>query len=189
MVESILAEARRLNERVSHLLDLTRLEEGAVQPSFEWCPADDLVAEALQGLGTRTSTHSIHLDVPPDAIVWCDPRLIEQSLQNIVDNALRYTAPGGRIDIRVRVASGEWLLTVSDNGPGLPPGRENDVFRKFHRGQSEPAGTGFGLGLAICAAVARLHGGSIAAANDGGATFTMRLPQRAIEPVLEEEGE
>jgi two-component system sensor histidine kinase KdpD len=177
LTRGVLDEARRLHELVSDLLDLTRMEEGAAQLSAEWCPADDMVQEALAQLGARAARHQIEVAVPADAIVWCDPRLVEQALRNLVDNALRYTPPGSRIDVGVEVGSGEWLLRVSDNGAGFPPGMEQAVFRKFQRGQSEPAGSGFGLGLAICAAVAKLHGGRIEAQTRGGALVTMTLPQ------------
>ena len=182
---SILEEAHRLHERMSHLLDLTRMQEGAVALRPEWCPADDLVAEALRTLQGRLERHAISLDVPVDAIVWCDPRLVEQALANLVDNAARYTPPGLRISVSVRVESGTWLLAVADDGPGLPAGGEQAVFRRFHRGHAEAAGTGFGLGLALCAAVAKLHGGTIDARNASGATFTMRLPQPARAPMEE----
>lgn len=179
LTSSILAEARRLHELVSDLLDLSRMEEGAVQLTPEWCPADDLVQEALSALGERTAGHQVEVQVSGEAVVWCDPRLVEQALVNMVDNAVRYTPAGSRVRIAVAVDSGWWLLTVSDNGPGLPKGSEQQVFRKFQRGQAEPAGGGFGLGLAICAAVAKLHAGSIAAHNAGGAVFELRLPQPA----------
>lgn len=187
LVDSILGEANRLHERVSHLLDLTRIEEGAVPLSPEWCPADDLVAEALAALGPRTRSHRLQVDAAPDAVVWCDPRLIGQAVANLVDNALRYAPSGSAIRIGVQVGADCWRLRVADSGPGLPPGAEQEVFRKFHRGQREAAGTGFGLGLAICAAVARLHGGTIDARTDGGAVFTLTLPQPQA-PRMAEDG-
>ncbi len=177
--QGILDEARRLHEQLSHLLDLTRLEEGQVQVRAEWCPADDLVTETLQALGDRGAAHRIAWSAPADAVVWCDPRLVQQALANLLDNALRHTPAGGAIRIGVALDADAWLLSVADEGPGLPPGDLHDMFRKFHRGQAEPASTGFGLGLAICAAIARLHGGSIEARNEGGALITLRLPQPA----------
>ncbi|MES2936676.1 MAG: ATP-binding protein [Pseudomonadota bacterium] len=185
LTRSVLQEARRLSALVRDLLDLTRMEEGAVQPSLEWCPADDLVEEALAAVGTRLGSHQIRTDIPPDAIVWCDARLLEQALVNMVDNALRHTPPGSRIVVSVRAGAGHWTLGVADNGPGLPPGTEQDVFRKFHRAHSEPAGSGLGLGLAICAAVAKLHHGTIEAFNAGGATFRLTLPQHGQPPLME----
>lgn len=183
LTRGLLDQARRLHGVMSDLLDLARLEDGAVALRPEWCPADDLVAEGLAALEPRLSTHRLEVEVAADAIVWCDPRLLEQALFNMVDNALRHTPAGSRIRIAIESAPGLCRLVVADNGPGLPPGREDEVFRMFHHGQAEAAGTGFGLGLAICAAVARLHGGTIEARNDGGARFTMTLPQPAATAV------
>jgi two-component system sensor histidine kinase KdpD len=174
---SILAEAQRLHSVMSDLLDLTRMEEGAMQLSLEWCPADDLVGEALAACGDVWSTHRLQLDVAQDAILWCDPRLVEQALVNMLRNALRYTPAGTTVRVSVRTEARACTLTVSDDGPGLPPGTEQTVFRKFQRGRPEPSGGGFGLGLAICAAVARLHQGHIEAAAAPGARFSLTWPQ------------
>lgn len=177
LAQSILDEGDRMHALVSDLLDLTRMEEGAVEPACEWCPADELVEAARQTLGARLTRHDLSTRTPENAAVWCDPRLIEQALVNLLDNAVRYTPAGSRIDVRVEVLGDRWRLIVADNGPGLPPGRESDVFKKFFRGREEPAGAGTGLGLAICAAVARLHRGTIEAMNDHGARFVLTLPQ------------
>jgi two-component system sensor histidine kinase KdpD len=169
-------EAQRLHRLVSDLLELTRLEEGAVQLAPEWCPADELVHEALRPLQPRLAGHRLEI-AADDGIVWCDARLVEQALVNLVDNALQHTPPGTRVRVAIQAQDRHWELVVADDGPGLPPGREQEVLRKFQRGQPEAAGGGTGLGLAICAAVARLHGGTITAANDGGARLVLRLPQ------------
>jgi len=183
LARGILGEATRMHELVSNLLDLTRMEEGAMQLAPEWCPADELVESALQAVGSRASGHVLRTRVPADAIVWCDPRLVEQALVNLLDNALRHTPPGTVVDIVVDVPAAAregaaWCLIVSDNGPGLPAGSERDVFLKFNRGHAAPD-SGTGLGLAICAAVASLHGGTIAASERPGARFTLTLPQPA----------
>ncbi|QJW84985.1 sensor histidine kinase [Ramlibacter terrae] len=102
---------------------------------------------------------------------------MQQALRNMVANALHYTPPGTPVTVRVEVADAQWRLVVQDEGPGLPRGQEQAMFSKFRRGRNEPTSAGFGLGLAICAAVAQLHGGSIAAANTPGARLTMELPQ------------
>lgn len=162
---------------VSDLLDLTRMEGGGVQPAYEWCPADELVEEARKALGARLETHLLEVQVPADAVVWCDPRLLVQALTNLLDNALRYTPSGSVIVVAVKVTEEHWQLSVADNGPGLPAGHERDVFKKFYRGRPEPAGAGTGLGLAICAAVVRLHHGVIEGATRNGASFELRLPQ------------
>jgi two-component system sensor histidine kinase KdpD len=188
LAHSILKEARRMHALVSDLLDLTRMEEGAVRPSYEWCPADELVEAARLAIEPIAAGHVLRTRVPDDAIVWCDPRLIEQALVNLLDNAVRHTPAGTAIEVSIAVHEGSWELVVADDGPGLPAGHEQDVFKKFYRAHSEPAGTGTGLGLAICAAVARVHGGTIRATNDGGARFVLTVCQpvhRALREVLE----
>jgi two-component system sensor histidine kinase KdpD len=179
LTQSILDEARRMHVLVSDLLDLTRMEEGGVQPVYEWCPADELIEEARKTVGDRLLTHQLQTRVGPDAVVWCDPRLLVQALSNLLDNAVRYTPAGSTIVVEVDVTADRWQLIVSDNGPGLPVGHERDVFKKFYRGRPEPAGAGTGLGLAICATVARLHQGSIEGVNHHGARITLCLPQPA----------
>lgn len=177
LTRGLVEQAMRLQRQMGDLLDLVRFEEGAMEPAYEWCPADELVAQALAPLAGRGSDHPIGLEIDPDALVWCDPRLIEQAIFNLVDNALRHTPAGTPVRLAVQTAGEACRLVVSDAGPGLPPGREQALLRKFQRGHSEPSGGGFGLGLALCAAVAHMHGGRLEAVNDGGAQFTMHLPQ------------
>lgn len=176
LTRSLLDEARRLHGVMSDLLDLTRMEEGAVRLQHEWCPADDLVGEALAVLGAAPA---VRVQVPAEAVVWCDPRLVQQALRNMVANALQHTPAGTPVAVRVEAALTHWRLVVQDEGPGLPEGQEQAMFSKFQRGRNEPTSAGFGLGLAICAAVAQLHGGTIRAANAPGACLTMELPQPA----------
>ena len=151
--------------------------EGAVHPSFEWCPADELVEEVRAALQQRLLAHDLRVQISPDTIVWCDPRLFEQLLVNLLDNAVRHTPAGTLVTLSVKNHGAHWSMVLADNGPGLSPGQEREVFKKFVRGHDEPARTGTGLGLAICAAVARLHGGEITALSDRGARFTLTIPQ------------
>ena len=123
--------------------------------------------------------------MPDDALVWCDARLIDQLLVNLLDNAVRHTAPSGTIRVAVAVSSSQWTLTVHDDGAGIAPGQERAIFRKFHRAAGDGDSMGKGLGLAICDAIATLHGGSIVAENAAGARFTLVLPQPA-PPELEQ---
>lgn len=179
LLEGLLGEAQRVHASMSDLLDLTRMEEGSLRPALEWCPVDDLIEEVRAALGERLRHHALRLQLPAEAIVWCDPRLVVQAAVNLLDNAVRHTPPGGPIGLQVEVGDTHWQLSVCDSGAGLAPGQEQEVFKKFARGRGEAAGGGTGLGLAICAAVARLHHGQIEAHNDGGACFTLRLPQPA----------
>ena len=189
LLEGLLGEARRVHASMSDLLDLTRMEEGHLRPLFEWCPVDDLVQEVHDALGTRLAQHRFEVQAAADAIVWCDPRLIVQAAVNLLDNALRHTPAAGHIQLLVRVQPSTWELSVRDDGPGLPPGQEQAMFKKFARARGEIVGGGTGLGLAICAAVARLHHGRIEARNAGGACFTLSLPQPPLPGALGSEAD
>lgn len=187
LAAGIAREAQRLHRLTSGLLELTRIEEGAVEPDLQWCPAEDMVQEAIDSLRPRLSAHALRLDVQRDAIVWCDPRLLVQALVNLLDNALSHTPPGTAVRVLVRIADGEWSLVVEDDGPGLPPGMARHPFAKFQRRDAEPARTGFGLGLAICAAIARLHLGRIEAGVGPGARIALTLPQPPMQALREEQ--
>lgn len=181
LLHGLLGEARRMHALTSSLLDLTRMQEGAVKPRCEWCPADELVHEVIDAMGERLAAHRLRVEAHAELAVWCDPQLVEQALVNLLDNAVRYSPPGGEIVVRLAAADGHWTLNVADQGPGLPAGRENEVFQKFYRAPDASSG-GTGLGLALCAAIAKLHGASIEARNDGGARFEMRFPQPDLSP-------
>lgn len=176
LLRSIRDEAQRLHGSMSDLLDLTRMEEGAVRPRCEWCPADDLVQEARDSLGARLERRALRTAVPPEAIVWCDARLVQQALVNLLDNALRHTPASSTIEVRVELAGASWRLVVADDGPGLPEALARDPFKKFAHGRGEAPAAGTGLGLAICAAVARLHDGHIQVSRGPGTRVTLTLP-------------
>lgn len=189
LLHGLLSQARRLHTLTSNLLDLTRLDEGAVQIRPEWCPAEDLLEETLGHLRPQLAGVRLSTRVAPDTVVWCDPRLVGQVLANLVENAVRHSPPGGEVRITLSAAPDHWTLGVADDGEGVAPGQEQAVFRKFHRAgaEGEGEGAGRGLGLAICAAVARLHGGRIEVSPGRGAMFRLTLPQPA-PPELAREG-
>lgn len=186
LLHGVLSEARRLHALTSNLLDLARMQEGTIRPTLEWCPADELVAEALQAVTPSRTGRPVQVSVDPDLVVWCDPRLIGQALVNLLDNAAHHAGPGAQVGIRVGAGDGWWRLEVHDDGPGIPPGLEREVFKKFVRGpatgSSTTGTTGTGLGLAICAAVAELHGGRIDAIPGPGARIELTLPQPPQPP-------
>jgi two-component system sensor histidine kinase KdpD len=173
----VLQESTRLHGQMTDLLDLTRLEHGAVPLRPEWCPADELVNEALQAVGARLARHRFAFSGVDEALLWGDGRLLHRALVNLLDNAVRHTPPGTPVEVRVQVGAHEWQLQVRDRGPGLQPGTEAQVFQKFHLGEAQRAGAGHGLGLPICAAVARLHGGRVEARSEHGLAVTLTLPQ------------
>ena len=187
LLGGVLSEARRLHELTSNLLDLARMQEGAIRPSLEWCPADELVDEARAAMAPRLGDRTVEVRVDPELAVWCDPRLVGQALANLLDNAARHAGAAARIEIGVSAAADHWRLVVRDDGPGIPAGLEQEVFKKFFRGPAAGheadggdgggAAGGTGLGLAICAAVAHLHGGRITASAGPGGRFELILPQ------------
>jgi two-component system sensor histidine kinase KdpD len=107
-----------------------------------------------------------------------DATLVEQVLANLLENAAKYTPPGTTVKLRAQQMDRELLVSVEDEGPGLPTGDPEQLFAKFHRGKSEGAIAGVGLGLAICRAIVGLHGGRIWAErrSEGGAAFRFTLP-------------
>jgi two-component system sensor histidine kinase KdpD len=141
---------------------------------------EELVGSALRLLDEeQLAQHPLSLELPGDLpLIQVDAHLLERVLVNLFDNALKYTPPGTRIGVDARPAGRFLRVAVWDEGPGLPRGREHELFDKFARGQPESPVPGVGLGLAICRAVIEAHGGSIHAANrpEGGAEVAFELP-------------
>jgi two-component system sensor histidine kinase KdpD len=176
LLQNLLDQARRLQSLTSDLLDLARLQEGAIRPACEWCPVGELVRDALALTESAVQQVQVEFRFDEDDNVWCDSRLLTQALSNLVLNAAQHAPKGSTITVAAQLGEAGWMLSVRDQGPGIAPGRETEVFRKFHREQDDAATSGTGLGLAICEAVASLHGGRVSARNDGGAVFEMRFP-------------
>jgi two-component system sensor histidine kinase KdpD len=172
-------EALRMSALVANLLDMARIESGEVKFNLQWQALEEVVGCALRASASQLTQHRITTRLPRElALVRFDAVLIERVLCNLLENAAKYTPPGAHVVIAAE-ARGMWLnVTVYDNGPGLPTGREEAVFEKFTRGERESAKPGVGLGLAICRAIVEAHGGSIAAcaSPEGGAGFVMSLP-------------
>lgn len=176
LLESIHQEGGRLERQIRNLLDLTRLEAGAVQVHPEWTPVEDVVGAALTRLEDALRGREVVTRIAPDlSPVPMDGMLVEQALLNLIENALRHTPTGTPIEISVRATTEVVCIEVADRGPGIAADALERVFDKFH-GRSRAGG--FGLGLSICRAIASLHGGSATADNraGGGAVFTLALP-------------
>jgi len=179
-------ESARMERMVRNLLELTRLEAGSVEPRREWFPVDELVASALGRVEPLLGGRPIRLELAPDLpLVPVDGTLFEGLLVNLLENAGRHTPPGRPIEIRAGVVDGNLVLEVADRGPGLPAGEEQRIFERFRR--SNLAEEGFGLGLTVCEAIVRVHGGTIEASNrdGGGAVFRVHLPIIGTPPSLE----
>ena len=185
LLQTILDEAERLNRLIRNLLDMTRLESGAVNVKKEWIPVDELVGAALGRMETRLAGRDIRVELAPDLpLVPCDAILVEQALFNLLDNAAKYGADP--LEVRATPQQGEIMFEVADRGPGVPAGHETRIFDKFHRAGAEASAGGVGLGLAICRAIALAHGGRIWVHNreGGGAAFRFTLPIDGQPPPL-----
>lgn len=178
LAQGVFEEAERLNKLVGNVLDITRLEAGAMRIRKEWVPLDEVVGSALRRVEPRLAGRSIDLELPPTLpLVPMDEVLIEQVLVNLLENALKYGAPGTPITIAARAEPGAVFVSVSDRGQGVPAAQRERVFDKFFRGDSSGQ-EGVGLGLAICRGILAVHGGSIELADraGGGSEFRFRLP-------------
>lgn len=184
LVETAREEADRLNRLVGNLLDMTRLESGALQVKRQPCDAQDLIGTALGQMEARLADRPVSIDVPSGIpLVAMDFVLIVHVLVNLLDNALKYSPEGSPLEIRAGLESNELCISVLDRGIGIPNDDLNRVFDKFYRvqrpRQAQVAGTG--LGLAISKGIIEAHGGRIwAKAREGGGTvITFALPQEA----------
>ena len=186
LANTLVEQGRELNTMVSNLLDMARLQSGAVNLRLEWGSIEELVGSSLRAVEHVLHRSNVRVHVAPDLpLVEFDAALIERVLVNLMENASKYGAPPVEID--AHTTENELVISVRDHGPGLPAalkGREQTLFEKFTRGQSESTTRGVGLGLAICKAVVDAHKGSITAGNapGGGAEFIVRLPRRAPPP-------
>lgn len=166
LLQTVLEESTRLHRLVDNLLDLTRLNSGTLPLKRQWVSLEEIVGAVLNRLRDVLKDRNVDVDLPDDLpLVHVDEVMLEQLLFNLVDNAQKYTPHGSPIRIAAQLLRGEFIVTVRDHGPGLPPGEETRVFEKFHRGHNEAAQSGFGLGLTICRAIVEAHGGQISARN------------------------
>jgi two-component system sensor histidine kinase KdpD len=179
LATSVSDEAARMSERVTTLLELVRLETGAIQPRFDLYALDELVGSALHRLEQRLRQHRVRIELPESLpLLKIDGRLIEQVLENLLDNASKYTPAGSEIYIRAHLQQRQIEISVEDNGPGLSSPDPEILFEKFQRGAPEGTVGGIGLGLAICRTITALHKGRIWAENrvPHGAAFRFTLP-------------
>jgi two-component system, OmpR family, sensor histidine kinase KdpD len=184
-------EADRLNRLVANLLDMSRIEGGALKPEKEWYPIDELIHDVLGRVQPilqhrRVQTH-LPEDLPP---VQLDYLQIDQVLTNLIENAVRYTPSDSPIELSVNVDGEQMVISVADRGPGIPFSDLERVFDKFYRvlGRTAERTTGSGLGLAVCKGLVEAHGGHVWAENreGGGAIFRFTLPLGSKEKVKNE---
>ena len=183
-------EADRLNRLVGNLLDMSRIEGGALKPEKEWYPVDELIHDVLDHmqpvLQERTVQTHLPDDLPP---VELDYLQMDQVLTNLIENAVRYTPPESPIEVSAQIDGEQMVISVADRGPGIPQADKERVFDKFYRvlGTQRNAATipGSGLGLAVSKGLVEAHGGHIWVEDrpGGGSIFRFTLPVRKAEGI------
>jgi two-component system, OmpR family, sensor histidine kinase KdpD len=176
LIDSATEQARQLNHLVENLLDMSRLEAGALRLNLETADLQDVVGSVAHSMaerlkGRRLTIH-IPLDFPP---LRMDVRLVAQVLTNLLDNAIKYSPPGSPVELEVRQEQ-EWVvISVCDSGFGIPPADLERVFDKFYRVESQPPRLGTGLGLSISKGFVEAHGGRIGVRNNPGTGVTVEF--------------
>jgi two-component system sensor histidine kinase KdpD len=191
LIDTVEVEAERLHRFVANLLDMARVEAGALNLNREATDLADAIASAVHDTRRALDGHKIDLAVAPDLpLVRVDAQLFHHILINLLDNAGRYAAPGTPITIRAERLREGMTLSVLDAGPGLPPGREREIFETFRRIEgSDRQQAGTGLGLAIVKGFAEAMGMMVEAANRSeppGARFTIVFPESMLVRGMEE---
>ena len=185
LLESIQLAALRMKSLVNNLLDMARLESGAVRLNRQWQPLEEVIGSAIESCASVLEKRNIQVNLAADLpLIHIDAVLMERVFVNLLENAGKYTPPHTPISIAAMVEPGQVVIYVDDQGPGLPTGREETIFEKFERGSKESATSGVGLGLAICRAIMHAHEGTIRGRSreHGGARFILTLPVVGVPP-------
>jgi two-component system sensor histidine kinase KdpD len=179
LASSIYEQSGEMSKLVINVLEMTRLEAGGIALDRDWHAVGEIAGSVLHRMRERLARHVVQIELPSEVpLVRVDATLVEQVFANLLENAAKFTPPGTTVTLRAAVRVSELEMSVEDNGPGLPPGDPDRLFAKFHRGRTEDAIGGAGLGLAICRAIVHLHGGRIWAERrpEGGTAFRFTLP-------------
>ena len=182
---SLLTQSQRVSAMVSNLLDMARLQSGAVRLNLQWQPLDEVIGVVMNAMQPVLAGHRVKIELAHDLpLLNADAALLERVFANLLENASKYAPAGGEILIAAEAHEHEVIVSVADQGPGLPSGKEELIFEKFTRGERESSTPGVGLGLTICRAIIEAHGGRIwAAPVKHGAKFEFSLP-RGTPPTL-----
>jgi two-component system sensor histidine kinase KdpD len=181
----ILGEAERLSRVFENILEMARIDAGAVATDLRWAHPSEIVSEARAQVERATRDHIMHVNVEPDTPVRLDPRLTAAALAHVIENAAQYAPAGSAIDITARVASDGLTLDVRDHGPGIAAADLPRLFDRFYRGDAtKNRTTGTGMGLSIARGLLAAEHGRIWGENspDGGAQFTIVVPAESKVP-------
>lgn len=180
LIQAALSEAYRLDQFITNILDMAKLEGGLVSVKWEAIDLRSLIDDCITRLGPRAKLHTIHVNqAGATAHIVSDQIMLGRAVGLVLDNAIKHAGKKATIDVRYGGEGKVFFVSVSDNGLGIAPGREADIFSKYTRiARSDQQNAGTGLGLAICRQMMAIIGGSVIAENieKGGAKFTLRCP-------------
>jgi len=185
LLRTIHEETDRLERIIRNVLNLTRLESGAITVHKEWQPLEEIIGVILNRFSDRLTGRPLELKIPPDLpLLPFDTLLMEQVLSNLMENALRHTPTGIPVEITVTPQKSAVMIEIADRGPGIPAHEEKAIFSKFTRGTNTQMGAG--IGLSICRVIVEAHGGRIWAENrpGGGAAFKFVIPVEGTPPSM-----
>lgn len=168
LISTAIEEAERLNQSITNILHMTKIESGDMKINAQWLDVHSLFSDAVGRLSPQLGARSVSITVPDDTMaVEVDPVLFPQVLQNLLENITKYTAPDAIVTLGAAPKGKSIELRISDNGPGIPEKDQTRLFDKFTRLESRDARiAGTGLGLSICKAIVELHKGTIRLENN-----------------------
>ncbi len=186
LLSDVSEDAKWLISLVENLLSVSRISEGRMNIRMSAQLVDEVIAEALQHIGRKTSEHTIMTDCGDELLLAkMDARLISQVIINLVDNAIKYTPKGSVIRISAANIGDRIAVSVADNGPGIPDERKADVFRMFYIGERKVTDCrrSLGLGLALCQSIVTSHGGKLTLSDNkpNGCNFTFTLQKSEVD--------
>lgn len=183
LAQTIVEESRRMTRMVGNLLDMIRVETGALSVHQEWQPLEEVVSVALIRMDERLKGRMVNVDLPLTLPLVCiDGILIEQVLINLLENAVKYSPAGTPIELSASATRDHVIIAIADRGYGIPAGQEQTIFDKFHRVDHSASTPGVGLGLTICRGIVLAHDGRIWAERRPGGGMIFRVALPAGEP-------
>jgi two-component system sensor histidine kinase KdpD len=176
LIDAIEGESDRLTRLIANLLDLSRIEAGAVHPRTDWCDLLDVISTAISHLRDPIESHRIQIELEGELpLVRADAAQLERVFANLIENALRYSPPDEPVRVSGGVGGGRVTVRVVDRGPGVPVSQRNAIFKAFHTGDERD---GAGLGLAISKGFVEANGGELRLQADSadGTAFAVSFP-------------
>jgi two-component system sensor histidine kinase KdpD len=183
----ILAEVERLNRLFQNILEMARIDAGAVAAEVRWVNPSEIFEAARDQVEHALRQHRLDVASESEVLVRLDPRLTASALAHLLENAAQYSPPGSAIDLSLSVSSEGLAITVRDRGPGIAPADLPHVFDRFYRGtDAKHRASGTGMGLSIARGMLAAERGRIWAENrpDGGAQFTIVVPAESKPATL-----